>query len=274
MMNSAEFEARQAFSNPRIPPILVYQMGKVGSQTVYHSLQNARIANPVLHLHFLSEDLPCHIGAHQNSGVQIPHHLYLGEAVRNILLNNANLRCKVISLVRDPIAFTLSDLFQNPYFASGDVMLENGSIDAEKARRYFEQELKKPETFEYVDDWFDRELKRVFDIDVYASPFPVNHGYATYKKQNVEVLVIRLEDLSTKGPYVIARFLGMGRPLQLVNTNVRERMGGSSEYLRVLQNVRIDASLCRDIYARRFVQHFYNGSMIEKFMDRWAGNNN
>lgn len=273
MKDRSELEAKQAFSNTDIPPILVYQMGKVGSQTVYHSLISARIPNPVMHLHFISEDLPDHVDMHEKAGVPVPYHLFLGEAVRNILLKKPLSACKIISLVRDPIAFTVSDLFQNPYFASGDVRLENGNIDPEKARIYLEGELKKPETFEYVDEWFDREIKRVFDIDVFAGSFPLEHGYAVYKRKNVEVLILRLEDLSDKGPYVISKFLGLNHPLRLMNANVRNRTGGANIYQRVLQDVRFDPSLCREIYTRRFVKHFYSKSMIERFISRWTGQN-
>lgn len=274
MKNRSELEAKQAFSNTNIPPILVYQMGKVGSQTVYHSLINAMIPNPVMHLHFISEDLPDHIDTHEKAGISVPYHLFLGEAVRNILLKNPHSACKIISLVRDPIAFTVSDLFQNPYFASGDVMLGSGNIDPEKARIYLEGELKKPETFEYVDEWFDREIKRVFDIDVFEESFPVELGYAVYKKKNVEVLILRLEDLSDKGPYVISKFLGLDNPLKLTNSNVRNRTAGAGIYQRVLQEVRFDPSLCREIYTRRFVKHFYSNSMIERFISRWSGAGN
>jgi len=38
------------------PPILIYQMGKVGSTTILKSLKNAQIQNPVYHIHFLSSD--------------------------------------------------------------------------------------------------------------------------------------------------------------------------------------------------------------------------
>jgi hypothetical protein len=271
MTSRPEQETRSAFSNASAPAVLVYQMGKVGSQTVYHSLKNAGIPNPVLHLHFLSEDLPGHIDTHVKSGVSVPYHLQLGVAVRQHLIENADVACKIISLVRDPIAFTVSDLFQNPYFASGEIVDTNGKINAEEARKFFEDELRRPETFDYVDQWFDREVKRVFGIDVYQYPFDSKRGFTAYKKKNVDLLVIRLEDLSAVGPHVIAKFLGMTSPLRLINANVRDKMAESHEYRRVLHEIRIDAVLCREIYDRRYTRHFYNREMIEAFIARWAG---
>lgn len=37
-------------------PILVYQMGKVGSSTIVNTLKSSNINNPVYHIHFLSSE--------------------------------------------------------------------------------------------------------------------------------------------------------------------------------------------------------------------------
>jgi hypothetical protein len=39
------------------PPVLIYQMGKVGSTSVSSSLNSAGLANYVFDIHFLSNDL-------------------------------------------------------------------------------------------------------------------------------------------------------------------------------------------------------------------------
>lgn len=263
-------EAKRAFIAANTPPVLIYQMGKVGSSTVYNSLIHAAIPNPVLHLHFLSEDIAKHKMTFKNAGIYPVYHLVLGEAVRKMLLEKPGFPCKIISLVRDPIAFVISDLFQNPYFSSDDVMSDNGAIDEAKATQYLDRELKKPKTFSYVDQWFDRELNRVFDIDVFAEPFPVDIGYCVYKKANVEVLVIRLEDLTQKGPKAIADFLNLEKHLVLEQRNVRNESRESSSYHRVLRRLRLNEVTCRTIYSSRFVKHFYNEEMISQAITKWT----
>ena len=49
----SEFYLRDFDANP---PIIVYQMGKVGSSTVYRSLVNSYLKNPVYQVHFLSDE--------------------------------------------------------------------------------------------------------------------------------------------------------------------------------------------------------------------------
>lgn len=37
------------------PPVLIYQMGKVGSTSIYKTLKRARIRYPIFHIHWFSK---------------------------------------------------------------------------------------------------------------------------------------------------------------------------------------------------------------------------
>lgn len=268
----AGFRARRAFLDSTVPPILIYQMGKVGSTTIYDSLIDAGIPNAVLRVHFLSTDLPKHKEIIVKAGMNPPpYHIFLSEAVCKILSRNPHRPCKIVSLVRDPIARVISDVFENPYFASENIKKEKGDIDAEKAHKYIERKLSEPDTFKYLNEWFDRELKQVFDFDVFAEPFPVNVGHAVYRKANIEVLIIRLEDLSQKGPTAISQFLGLKKPLILKQSNVREKSKESETYKRVVNKIQLDSALCRRIYSTsRLADHFYGEQMVNQFLSKWT----
>ncbi len=266
----AEREARSAFSRPAAPPILIYQMGKVGSTTVYKSLSGAALPNSILHLHFLSEDLAKYRKKLKQEGAgPPPYHVFLAEAVRKALAGNSLSPIKIISLIRDPIACVVSNLFQNLYSAR-DAVMTGDVIGPEKARRYLYRELADPNTFRYTNEWFDRELKRVFDIDVFAQPFPVDVGHTVYRKAHAEALIIRLEDLSRRGATAIAQFLSLRKPLILRPGNVREKTKEAEIYRRVLEEILLDPALCREIYSSRLVKHFYSEPLVEQFISRWA----
>lgn len=267
----ARLIANYAFCPFRQPPILVYQMGKVASSTVCSSLKAAGLRNSVLHLHFLSEDLPDHIETHKRAGIHIiPYHLMLSRAVREILHGSENRLCKVITLIRDPIAFVVSDIFQNPKFARQNIEHANGTISVEKVSEYLHYKLSKPDALDYQDGWFDRELKRVFGIDVFASPFPKNIGFEVYKGKRVEVLLLRVEDLSTRGAEAMSQFLGIRRPVDLKQCNVRNDSKDSRQYESLLNSFSIDESLCRAIYSCRLATHFYSEEMINRFVSKWT----
>lgn len=269
----AKREAKFAFSRLDTPPILLYQMGKVGSSTVYKSLQDTTLSNPVLHLHFLSHDLPNRRKSHTQAGIYPPpYHIYLGEAMSKALNKNRDYPIKIISLVRDPIALTISDLFQNPHYAREVINTDGKTIDPQKAADYLNHELHNPKTFSYIFEWFDRELKSVFDIDVFAKPFPVETGYGVYSKDKVEALIIRLEDLAEKGPEAISEFLSLSDPLILRQSNVRNKSKDNKAYQTVLNRICLSPSLCREIYSSRFVKHFYSETTINKFISKWTTN--
>ncbi len=273
-MIMAKLKVQHAFSRSSKPPILVYQMGKVGSGTIHKSLINNNISNSVLHLHFLNRYI-----LKQSRGPKLygiypqPYHVYLGIATRKALNKHLNYPIKIISLVRDPIAIKISSIFQNPHIARMSISTSDGVIDPQKAIKYFESELKEPHTFDYISNWFDNELKTVFDIDVFASPFPTKTGYAIYSKGMVEALVIRLEDLSEKGPKVITDFLGLEKQLDLKQSNVRSESKEANAYREVLDSISLSTPLCKEIYSSKFVNHFYNDTEINKFISRWTKSN-
>lgn len=45
-------------------------------------------------------------------------------------------------------------------------------------------------------EWFDRQIKEPLGIDVYAAEFPKDRGYKMNEKDNIRLLVIRVEDLN------------------------------------------------------------------------------
>ena len=267
----AKREVAFAFSNPDNPPIMIYQMGKVGSSTVYRSLLDASIPNSVFHLHFLSDDLPKHRGFLKQAGIYPPpYHIYLGEATQKLLNKHQDFPIKIISLVRDPIAFIISNIFQNPSFAEESIQTDTGLIDPQKASKYINGKLSNPQEFTYIYEWFNKELKTVFGIDVFAEPFSLETGYAVYSKANVEVLVIRLEDLSEKGPKAISDFLKLENPLVLKHNNSRDNSKDKEAYQEVQKSVSLSLSTCKKIYSNDFVKHFYNESMINTFLSKWT----
>jgi hypothetical protein len=247
-------------------------MGKVGSRTVFESLRAAAIPNPVLAVHFLSADVERYRESRQKRAPHSPvsYHLLLGRSLGKRIRRNADWPCKIVSLVRDPIAFAISNLFQTPTHAKANIETADGRLDPERTRQYLEQRFRQGGGTNYIDHWFDRELRRVFGIDVFATPFPVDRGYAVYRRGRVEALVIRLEDLSTQGPRVLAEFLDLEQPLELKRSNSRSESQDAEGYAEVLRSIRLDEPGCRRMYACRIAKHFYGPELIEQFIAHWT----
>jgi hypothetical protein len=269
----ARIETGYAFSGIYIPLVFIYQVGKVGSSTIHRSLLDANFPNPILYPHYLTQDLAQYKAMFSEAGmIHLPYHLYLSHYVCGALKKQPDIPCKVISMVRDPVALVISNLFENPEFSQEYLSTDNRIIDSEKAVNYLQRYLAYSYAFDHINDWFDRELKIVFGLDVFAEYFPVDQGYAIYEKGGSQFLIMRLEDLSQKGSQIIARFLDLKSPLELKRANVRSESSLADVYQEVLSKVCLSPVLCEKIYSSRFSQHFYGADMIAKFIARWTGN--
>lgn len=267
----AEREVAVAFNKESPPPLLIYQMGKVGSRTVRRTLKDAHLPGRILHLHSLSDSLPELVNKHIEAGLY-PYHLALGLAVRRKLSNLDYLECKVISLVRDPIARSLSAVFQVPRLVGAELLDEAGHFKVARTVEFLEQRLQSPGAFEFTFGWFDREIKSVFGIDVFSGPFDKEQGWTIYRRNGIELLVLRMEDLSSIGPYALASFLGAPEPIPLRQDNITQNKHSGDEYRAVREQFRLSVPFCESVYASRYARHFYSDTMIEAFMEKWARN--
>lgn len=255
------------------PPILIYQMGKVGSATVHETLLYANLPHPIYHIHFLSYD---GIKNAEKYFLNLknpikPSHLSRSKILRQIIDKNSDIKWKIITLVREPIARNISDMFQtlDRYHPE---LVENGEIKMSDVielllKNFFNYE---PNT-DYTCTWFDNELKDVFGIDVYACGFNREIGYTILPKQrNVEVLILRVEDLNMNLENALVKFLDLNNPIKIIKSNVGSEKQYSEVYKNVLEDIRIPESFCKEIYSTKYAEHFYSEKMLHEFMLRWS----
>lgn len=267
---AAEVEVYLGCRISSYPSVLVYQMGKVGSTTVSKSLNAAGLKNFIYDIHFLSDDLYKYHKLYNDSGiVPVPYHIDLGMALRKRIIRGSFNKFKIISMVRDPIGRQVSNIFENPDLLDTDIRNSDGLVDAVKILKFIEKKFAEDSFFDYVFNWFDKELKKVFDIDVFSQPFNRDAGWETYDNGKTEVLVIRLEDLSRIGEAVIQRFLGLHDRVPLVKANVRSETREADAYQFIKNNLKIQRSLCEKIYDSRFVSHFYNDEQVAQMIKQW-----
>ena len=254
------------------PPVLIYQMGKVGSTSVSSSLRAARVKNYLFDIHFLSKDLNQYKKFYIDSGiVPIPYHIDLGIALRKRIIRNHSDRFKIISMVRDPVGRQISDVFQNPEIMEMNIRNSDGLINKDKTVGFINEKFCDLKTFEYIFEWFNRELKSVFNIDVFSSPFNRDFGWKVYHGENADALVIRMEDLSVVGENVISEFLDTPNKITLFQSNVRSQTPEAKAYNYVKNTVKVDKELCKEIYNSQFVRHFYTNPQIKAMTEKWSG---
>jgi hypothetical protein len=248
----------------KIPPILVYQSGKVGSSTVVDSLKALRLKNPVYHLHYLSHELLAKEGIGK---------LRFSKALRSKIdsyKNIEDINWKIITLTRDPIAIAISSLFQNIGINQQEnISSNNNEMDISAIFEHLENNLKSFRESEFC-LWFDRELKIVFNIDVFDYPFDCDLGYSIIKQGNIELLIIRLENLNSSGGQALSTFLNLPEPVPIISSNVGSKKKYRDTYKFVKDNLTVDSQVCNLIYSSNYVQHFYSKQQIAEFTDKWS----
>ena len=109
-------------------PIVIYQMGKVGSQTIWKSLQTMNIPNSVYHIHVLNpENIKRAIKVLNSKGAPLSVQLQQAQDLITDLEQQASPRMKVITIVREPIIQLLSSLFHSPKTKSTCLPLEKSA---------------------------------------------------------------------------------------------------------------------------------------------------
>lgn len=267
------------------PPILVFQMGRVGSRTVVESLKAVNLDRRIHHFHYLAPDLVDKLEREREEiwfdpHASAPKMLWLSRYVhRRVKRGLDGRKWKIVTLVRDPIARNVSSFF-------GQIEVEplqSGQKWKLKSKRYcdFEIVVNGNDVSELIEIffecfphdaplvYFDREFKDVLNIDLYASRFPTSKGYKIYEEEEADVLLIRLGDLNDCATEAFKEFLNIAN-LTLVNTNVGSRKDYANFYRAFRDSVVFPAIYLDKMYSSKFAQHFYTEAELEAFRARWS----
>ena len=255
------------------PVFLIYQMGKVGSSSIYKALKEQYPSTPVYHLHYLEpKRLHDSITWHnENDFPQLPEHLLVSKALGKCLSENRQkLQWKIISLARDPISLQASIIFQNLQEAFSRIIdRDKDHVDMEKATAMVEEFLSDYDTREsHFVNWFDNEIKEVFGIDIYEYPFDKERGFSIIRKDNVEILLLKFEKLNDCFTEAFSQFSG-DKHVHLPHANIGSDKQYGEDYRKLTGSLQLPETLCRNIYATRLVLHFYSQKEIDGFMERW-----
>lgn len=248
-------------------PIAVYQMGKVGSETILRSLEASNLNNKIYHIHVLSpNNLEAAIKYHESRNRPLTLQLQHSLVFREYLGNKDYLGLKVITGVREPIIQFISAFFQNVKVEHPEFLNQDGSWESEGIYNLLYQRIMENRL---NCGWFDNEFKSALDIDVYQYDFNHDEGYSLIETEKVDVLILCLEK-SDHWSEIISDFLSLESELKLVKTNCADTKDYKDIYQETIARLKLPVSHLRSIYSSKFCQHFYSADMIEKFISRWA----
>jgi hypothetical protein len=253
-------------------PIAIYQMGKVGSETILHALNKLNLANPIYHIHVLaSHNLQASFAHLKSKNLPLTLQLEHSKQFLDYMANREDTASTIITGVREPIAQHISAFFQNiklnfPHFLNAD-----GSWQTVEIHQFLYQFFLNYDINDRKQNcnWFDREFRTATGIDVYQYDFDRLHGYSIIEAQNLRILILSLET-SQEWSKIITDFLHLELPLNLVKTNSASNKDYSEVYQRIINDLRFPSSVLERIYASRYCQHFYTQTALEGFINKWS----
>lgn len=255
--------------------IFIWQMGKVGSSTIYRSL--------------LPYSKPCvwDVPSIKNNSRWPIHNNVIQTHSINLLydfLHYSEEEFVVVSLVRDLLSRNISAVFQsmndeeercNQQFVASIDDFQKMSFDQQEEK--ISQQLLRLNTGTTVTAWYDNLLKShvyypeidKYFVDIYSKPFDQQKGYQTYesKTKRIKMIIIRLENLNDQ-VNTLGEFLGID-DLQIVSRNVATDKWYNSIYQRFKQRYKPTPEELESIYTSRFMMYFYSPIQIRLLIEGW-----
>ena len=249
-------------------PLIVYTMGKTGTKSIYNSLLTANLRRPLFYLHCLSREgtffanrlsmTSAHSAPVKNYWVS----LYLNK----IISGNSNISFDLISCVRDPIAVNISGFFQTiehwiPNFNS---MLRNKSIDIQDMVKIFFDQY--PHNFPL--NWFDNEVRNIFDVDVYDSNYNHDTGYQSIQNNKAHMVIFRLDKLEKFCAVGLQKELNLHN-IKLSKHNISKNKSYGKIYNSFLDTIQIPEDYLNMMYKSKMAKHFYSSEELDTLKQNW-----
>ncbi|HZR16251.1 MAG TPA: putative capsular polysaccharide synthesis family protein [Verrucomicrobiae bacterium] len=250
-------------------------MPKTGSQTIEATLQCCSLPHQIFRFHYLSPATGSKVSDVLKSDKTDEAWKQIAKEqmeTADLLLKTIRVRkilrwcgmpipkLEIISGVRESIGLALSSIFQNYRYFAHDV---NG-LTVEVCRKA----LMRPAMFTALENWFDQELGRFFDIDVFRTVFRRQKGYAFYENHHARVMVYRFEALPSL-PKMLHEFLGCEVP-EVIHRNVGSSKGYADQYAYVREHLHLPAALIEEKYSTPTMKHFYSNRERRAFALRWS----
>ncbi|OAB81438.1 putative capsular polysaccharide synthesis family protein [Cochleicola gelatinilyticus] len=225
------------------PPAYIFQMGKVGSSSAFHSIKNQYHGMCIRSHWFSDKESDLHVKALYN------------------LYQKEKFPIKIISMVREPISRNISAFFQNFERDTG-TKYKDHNFSLQQLQELFLKNYK----HEMPLTWLDDTIKAIFGIDVYEMPFPES-GYKTYQNGPIELLLYKHDVDDATKEKIISDYLQIPN-FKLSNIN----MGAAKEYAVTYKefiNLKMPHSYLDAMLNSKYTKHFYT-SDIYKIRQKWS----
>lgn len=252
--------------------VFIYQMGKVASRTVLESVKTCGYKA------FTAHTINGHINEQIFNKYSNPSNLRFGERVnvlrsiikRKIILKILKNRkkLKVITIIREPISRNESFFFQDLHIPLCQMSKRDWTwvYTKNNTQALIEEYFNYFNSYHGI-NWFDNEMQKHLGIDVYSYPFDKDKGYSIINQKNIDLLIVRLENINEISSDVFSGFLAVEN-FTLKNQNVGQDKWYNPLYKEFKSSVEYTKKYVDSLYQSKYMKHFYTEDEIESFYSR------
>lgn len=242
-------------------PVLIYQMGKVGSAAIRDSPNAIDVKN--YQVHYLQPAAVNNlIKRHLDLGLKIPPHLIRSqEVLEKELLKEGGL--KFITLFRDPVSRNVSAYFQNlqQYFPG---VKDFSGLSSEELITNFEEKYAHNVSI----NWFDNEFKKSLEFDFLDEVVMPADSYQFELPNNNSLLALKVESDDERKVESIKKFLNL-KSFELLKVNIGSEKSYAEEYKRFKSKIVISTEYLDKMYSSKFTRNLYTPNEIDSMRAKW-----
>ena len=245
--------ARRLFGRFR-PPLLVLQMGKVGSSTVKNTLESRY---QVFHGHSQKE---------------------FEEWLRVLGPRHGSRTIDLITATRDPISREISGFFQNITNVGHSYGVgtpeEVAALGVPKLVEFFKERWARRQWVPDTHLWFDRCFLPSTGVDLYSHEFDRNRGWSVVREGRWRILVMRFENINRNyleavNAFVTERFGASAAFTSLRDTNVSDEKWYSNLMKEFKRTITFTPQEIAEQYDTKYCRHFYTEKEVRELKARW-----
>jgi putative capsular polysaccharide synthesis protein len=126
------------------------------------------------------------------------------------------------------------------------------------------------EDHDHADSWLTGEFAEALGLDVYATPFDPERGWALVENDRFRVVILRLESLAEAAPAAFRALLGLQRVV-LKDRNISSLSPYGGAYVDFKSRVALPEGYVDRLYENRYARHFYSEDELATFRSRCVG---
>ena len=259
--------AKLFFVNKEQPLVIVLTIGKVGSSSVYYNLKE-QVTSRIFHIHYLSSNgIKASWEEHKlSSRKSVPLHL-ITCLILNKLLKKTNHKTYIITVFREPLKRKISSFFQNLDKYKEEISLKGLSFDPNKVGKILNDRYFLTNSNE-EDIWIKNELINTFGFFVYQQSEIQKNDFVIEKKENSELLILKMENLNTSFSKAASKFLNLDKAIILKTYNDGEEKFYKKEYKKFNENFKIEEETLKTLCNTNYFTTFYS-ELESKNLKKW-----